>query len=211
VSRIGKPARMNADEGRERLIVAATALLRERPPDKVSVREIAAEAGVNHGLVHRYFGGKEGLVMAVLRRVFRETGAAILGEMDRDLAAAVGGGLAVLDRERWVVDLLAHVMITRRSAEGIPTATMMPVMRERVGEEAAEAMAGAMAVAEAATLGWLLFEPLIARGTGLDALPPDARRARVAAALAALLSGLEGPQDDAVVDKTDAGGRAGVD
>ena len=211
MSRIGKPARMNADEGRERLIVAATALLRERPPDKVSVREIAAEAGVNHGLVHRYFGGKEGLVMAVLRRVFRETGAAILGEMDRDLAAAVGGGLAVLDRERWVVDLLAHVMITRRSAEGIPTATMMPVMRERVGEEAAEAMAGAMAVAEAATLGWLLFEPLIARGTGLDALSPDARRARVAAALAALLSGLEGPQDDAVVDKTDAGGRAGVD
>lgn len=180
---------MNAEEGRERLIAAATELLRERPPDRVSVREIAAAAGVNHGLVHRYFGGKEGLVMAVLRRVFRETGAAILEEMDRDMAAAVGGGLAVLDRERWVVNVLAHVMITRRSAEGIPTATMMPVMRER-HPDAAEDLAGALAVAEAATLGWLLFEPLIARGTGLDALPPEERRAKVAKALAGLLEGV---------------------
>lgn len=183
--------RLNAEESRQRLVEAATALFRQRPPDRVPVREIAAAAGVNHGLVHRYFGGKEGLVMAVLRQVFRETGAAILEEMDRDMAAAVGGGLAVLDRERWVVNLLAHVMLTRRSAEGIPTATMMPVMRERVGEHAAEALAGTMAVAEAATLGWLLFEPLIARGTGLDALPPEERRARVAAALAALLEGAE--------------------
>jgi AcrR family transcriptional regulator len=178
---------MNADEGRQRLVEAATELLRQRPPDRVSVREIASAAGVNHGLVHRYFGGKEGLVMAVLRRVFRETGAAILEEMDRDMAAAVSGGLSVLARERWVVDLLAHVMLTRRSAEGIPTATMMPALRERLGDEAAGELAGALAVAEAATLGWLLFEPLIARGTGLDALPAEERRARVAGALAKLL------------------------
>jgi AcrR family transcriptional regulator len=46
---------------------AAARLLAARPPAAVSVRDIAEEAGVNHGLVHRYFGSKDALVRAALR------------------------------------------------------------------------------------------------------------------------------------------------
>lgn len=34
----------------------------------VSVREIARVAGVNHGLVHRYFGGRDGLIRAAINK-----------------------------------------------------------------------------------------------------------------------------------------------
>lgn len=51
---------------RNALIEAAARLFAERGPSQVSVREVAAEARVNHGLVHRHFGSKEGLLRAVL-------------------------------------------------------------------------------------------------------------------------------------------------
>jgi AcrR family transcriptional regulator len=179
-------SRLSAEESRARLVDAATRLFRERPPADVSVREIAALAEVNHGLIHRHFGGKGGLVTAVLRGVFRETGVAVL-ENPRDLRVAVASGLAVMARERWVVDVLAHALLSGEPIEGLPTASMMPAIRERLGERAGDELAGAVAAAEAATLGWFLFEPLIARGTGLDHLPADRRRALVADALARVL------------------------
>jgi TetR/AcrR family transcriptional regulator, repressor for neighboring sulfatase len=55
------------DEVSIALIEAAIELFAERGPAAVSVREIATRAGVNHGLVHRHFGSKEGLLSAVLQ------------------------------------------------------------------------------------------------------------------------------------------------
>ncbi|MCB9760715.1 MAG: TetR/AcrR family transcriptional regulator [Alphaproteobacteria bacterium] len=177
--------RLSADESRARLIEAAADLLRERPPAEVSVREIAAAAGVNHGLVHRLFGGKTGLVRAVLRRVYRQTGAAIDARLDDDLEDALVQGLEVLQRERWIVDVMAHVMLTERSAEGLPRAGMMPLVRARLGASGEDAdVAAVVAVGEAAVLGWLLFEPLVARGTGLDQRPPAERARAIARVLA---------------------------
>ena len=51
------------------LIDAAIALLAERGPAAVSVRDIATRAGVNHGLVHRHFGSKQALVRAKQQRM----------------------------------------------------------------------------------------------------------------------------------------------
>ena len=64
---------------RDALIAAAIELFSERGPKAVSVREIAKRAQVNHGLVHRHFGSKEGLVRAVQDR------------LASDIAATVGG------------------------------------------------------------------------------------------------------------------------
>lgn len=180
--------RRSADESRDALVQAALTLFRERPPDRVGVREIAAAAGVNHGLIHRLFGAKDALVRAVLREVFRETGTAISSGLDDDLAGALSRGLDVLARERWVVDVVAHVMLRQRTADGIPSATMMPILRERLGARATDELALAVATAEAATLGWLLFEPLVARGTGLDGHSASERRAGVARVLARMLA-----------------------
>lgn len=56
----------------ERLIAAAVDLLGEVGPRAMSVRMVAERAGVNHGLVHHYFGGKDGLMRAAMVRLVEE-------------------------------------------------------------------------------------------------------------------------------------------
>lgn len=53
---------------RERLLDATSALLSERDTLEISLNEISARSGLNHGLVNYYFGGKEGLLLALLER-----------------------------------------------------------------------------------------------------------------------------------------------
>jgi len=48
------------------LIDAATAVFAERGYDCATTREIAERAGCAEGLIHRYFGGKRGLLLAIL-------------------------------------------------------------------------------------------------------------------------------------------------
>ncbi len=61
------------DRGREAvkhsLIEAACAMLAEVGPNSMSVRSVANRAGVNHGQVHHYFGGKQGLIVAAMRHL----------------------------------------------------------------------------------------------------------------------------------------------
>ena len=54
-------------EGEKRLIEAARKLIREKPSSEVGVRDIALLADVNHGFVHTWFGGKNELLLAVVR------------------------------------------------------------------------------------------------------------------------------------------------
>lgn len=177
--------RLTAEQSRERLIDAATSLFRDRGPAQVSVREIATHAGVNHGLVHRHFGGKQGLVTAVLGRILRATGQAIGDGLHEDPAQAVERGLDLLMQERWVARVMADLLAQSGSPEGIPEASMMPILRKR--GELDEQQALHLAVAEAAVLGWMLFEPLVARGTGLDRMSETERRRLLSQTLAATL------------------------
>jgi AcrR family transcriptional regulator len=54
-------------EGERRLIKAAKQLIQEKPFSEVGVRDIALLADVNHGFVHTWFGGKNELLLAVVR------------------------------------------------------------------------------------------------------------------------------------------------
>ena len=54
-------------EGERRLIQAAKQLIQEKPFSEVGVRDIALLADVNHGFVHTWFGGKNELLLAVVR------------------------------------------------------------------------------------------------------------------------------------------------
>ena len=51
-----------------RILDSAGKLFAQHGVNGVSVRRIAAEAGINHALVFRYFGSKDGLVTEILRR-----------------------------------------------------------------------------------------------------------------------------------------------
>jgi AcrR family transcriptional regulator len=55
-----------ADSGRERILDAAARLFREHGYAAVSLRAIAAEAGMQGGSVYYHFSGKEEIVAAVL-------------------------------------------------------------------------------------------------------------------------------------------------
>jgi AcrR family transcriptional regulator len=58
----------NRAEACERFLDAAERLLVEMSWGEVTVRRLATEAGLNHGLVHYYFGSMEELFVQVLER-----------------------------------------------------------------------------------------------------------------------------------------------
>ena len=54
------------------LVDAAAQMLGEFGPRGISVRDVADRAGVNHGQVHHYFGGKRALLEAAMRHLAHE-------------------------------------------------------------------------------------------------------------------------------------------
>lgn len=56
----------DAQASREALLDAATCLFAEHGYERATIREIGERAGVDAALIARYFGGKEGLFLAVL-------------------------------------------------------------------------------------------------------------------------------------------------
>ncbi len=79
-SRVGKAKGRrvrNREAKEEALIWAATRLFASRGYEATTTREIAALAGCAEGLIHRYFDGKAGLLLALLR--FHSSGT--VGEM----------------------------------------------------------------------------------------------------------------------------------
>lgn len=70
-----KPARRrNREQTIHDILDAAERLLDRKGPDGFGLAELGRDAGVSFGLIHHYFGGKEGLLRAVLRRTLRELG-----------------------------------------------------------------------------------------------------------------------------------------
>ena len=64
-----KFSRLDPEQRRGQILDAAGALLADRPYGKVSIEDIASAAGVTRGLVHHYFGGRNELYVALLRRL----------------------------------------------------------------------------------------------------------------------------------------------
>jgi AcrR family transcriptional regulator len=56
---------------REEILAAARASFAEQGFDRTSVRGVAARAGVDPALVHRFFGGKDALLIAAVEGVMR--------------------------------------------------------------------------------------------------------------------------------------------
>lgn len=89
-----KRVRRAPEEARAHILDAADRVFSEHLPDAVGLKEIAAEAGVSHGLVTHYFGTYDALVAAALERRIarlRDTVVGIVAE------AAARGALGELD------------------------------------------------------------------------------------------------------------------
>ena len=166
------------DDVQSALIQAAITLFAERGPAAVSVREIASAAGVNHGLVHRHFGSKTGLLRAVLNHLAGDLEAAVGPDRpDESLQELLTGVLGAASHQGAWLRILAWSMLDGVELgdlqDRFPLARrMMEVARrESLGPLDPEAR---VTLVMSVGLGLLLFGPFLMRATDQD----DARWAR---------------------------------
>lgn len=107
-------ARASREDRREELLDAAVAAIR-RHGSAVTMRDLAAEAGVTKPILYRHFGDRDGLVAALAGRFSAELLDALraaLGEERGDpqatIAATVDAFVAFLEREPDVYRLLVQ-------------------------------------------------------------------------------------------------------
>lgn len=104
----GRPAASDGEPVRRALLDAARDRFAQKPYAAVSVRELAAAAGVNPGMIHYYFGSKSGLYLAL----FEEAVGPVLerlagsGHAVPDLEQVVAGFMRALSRHPWLPTLL---------------------------------------------------------------------------------------------------------
>ncbi len=60
------------DERRDELISAALELFSDRPPEDISIDDVADAAGASRALVYHYFGGKQELYLAALHSAAKQ-------------------------------------------------------------------------------------------------------------------------------------------
>jgi AcrR family transcriptional regulator len=61
--------RLDPEERRSQILDAASELFAVRGYDDVSIEDIARQAGVTRGLVHHYFGGRNDVYIALIKRI----------------------------------------------------------------------------------------------------------------------------------------------
>src|SRR3954466_15035097 len=92
-----KYRRLTPEQRRQQLLDAATELFAERAYDEVSVEDIAKAAGVTRGLVHRYFGGRKDVYLALLEQLETQREDAIRPPEGRSAHARVNDSVS-----RWL-------------------------------------------------------------------------------------------------------------
>lgn len=158
--------RRSRERVEDALIAAAAELLGEVGPRAVSVRTIAERAGVNHGLVHHYFGGKAELLRAAMARLVEE---------HRDFAKEKSGGravpapLALAEDQRYLRAVVRAVLdgddelATMELSTGysIPRAALEHLATKRRMLEPDIETKAQVAMEMALEMGWAALEPFI--------------------------------------------------
>ena len=84
---MGTP-RGDSEQTKAEILAAAQRLFAEQGISAVSVRDVASEAGVTHGLIHHYFGTKEQLAAAAIRAAVSASAEVLVANpVDTDLAS----------------------------------------------------------------------------------------------------------------------------
>lgn len=154
---------------RAAIVDAAAALFSRRAFDAVTVREIGAAAGVNPGLIHHYFGSKEGLFTAVVQRSVQATGARErlaglpVGELGAQLVRLAEAAWGAPEQAGWMSMMRRAVAESperlRDIGEKVSTAALVSVLpaeldhRELRAQLAASQLAGLVLMRHVAGLG----------------------------------------------------------
>lgn len=154
----------------EKLVVAAAELLGEVGPRGTSVRMIAERAGVNHGLVHHYFGGKDGLLRVAMERLVTEHADYAREQSD---GRPIPAPLALTGDQRYLRAVVRAVLdgemeLARTELDtgvSVPRAALEHA-RSRAREHGRGApseieMKASLAIAMALEMGWAALEPFL--------------------------------------------------
>lgn len=164
--------------GREEVVDAvlraAAELFADKGPDGTSIREIAARAGVNHGLVHRHFGSKRELLGATMQH---------LADQAADRRSAGASAAELLP----AVDQHLRIMV-RATLDGYPIEELqqrrpgMQLILDQVrpGHRTEREARLAAAHATALQLGWRLLGPAFRSGFGLEDMSDEELQSAVA-------------------------------
>jgi TetR/AcrR family transcriptional regulator, repressor for neighboring sulfatase len=170
------------DEVIAAVLVAAGELFADKGPAATSIREVAARAGVNHGLLHRHFGSKRQLLAATLQHL-------------ADSAAALRESGAPVEQLEATHELQARVMV-RSTLDGFPVEELQqrfPGMESfleqvRVGHSDERAARLLAAHGMALQIGWGLLGPTLRVAFGLQDLDDTEIRAAVAEQVAKIVA-----------------------
>jgi len=173
-----KRSRRSRAEASQDLIDAAAALLAQRSAGRVTVRAIAAAAGVNPTYVRRYFGSKRALMQAAMRQAQLN-----IAHVVEDMPNVVDGATAVVHaslRERELVAAIARMMLDGDVDELPPENPAMRRLLRRFEDELAGRPGAAardpriiVLCLASATMGYALFGEFVRRAVDLDDCPAE--------------------------------------
>jgi AcrR family transcriptional regulator len=195
---VGAP-RGDSAATRKVILAAARDLFARRGVDGVSVRQIAAAAGVNHALVHRYFGTKRDMVAEILAAEGAEMSGMAAPSADTATSLAAAGDIYryALTEGRTSLLLMLRAEIDGLAPERMldgsslrPLGMLASWLAEAEPRSASELHAGAPEVHRAlpdprvaamvlgaAVMGLASTLPMLAAGAGLgDEDPEDVLR-----------------------------------
>ena len=157
------PKVRGGDAVRSALLEAAGTMLGEVGPRRLSVRDVADRAGVNHGQVHHYFGGKRPLLEEAMRQLARrhyEHALALSGDLpyppplslaeDSDYWRAVTQVVMDGDFELARIEIDDGISVPRRALAHLEASRSSSTDPLDVKAE--------FAAIAAAQLGWVAFE-----------------------------------------------------
>ena len=172
------------DRDTARLVDAAIDLFGARGPDAVSLREVAAAAGVNYGLIHQYVGSKDDLVRLAIGKVSADAAARFSADpLDATVDRLVRPGPPPA-----TLRLLAWSLLVGRGAEDLVGRSLgLQALARRLDDED-DAARTAVVLAMSLLFGWRLFGSYLTESIGLGddaaAATTDVVRAEVLRLLA---------------------------
>jgi AcrR family transcriptional regulator len=186
-----RPAPQGKDEVSHAIVAAARDLFAAHGYAGVSVRDIAAKARVNHGLVHRHFGSKEALLHAVLQGMFSDVGAMARVDLDPSSSDFLLKLFPLVTARKQDWQILMRAVMDGFDFQASPfefpiTGAVVDHVAVRRGSrnEACRSIAGAII---AGGLGWLLLETYLSPVLDLDKVDHEKLRKRMATLFASLV------------------------
>ena len=191
--------RGSSEQTKARILATARQLFAERGVAEVTVRDIAAVAGVNHALVHRYFGTKEEMIAAILRSevaawdaVSRETAARTSADPE-DLRRVFAG---VLGEARTTILLMMRSELAGLEPEkmlagdshpfGVLAKTTAQTRQQNRTNGGAKDPVLLSAVVGAAVFGFVGMAPWLMMAVGLQPGDYEARKGEIVDILATI-------------------------